>query len=61
MAGVSDELRALPPPVTVSLVEDSGEDVRLQLHLVDYQCMMLDVLEASPHLLTMGPHDPLET
>ena len=47
MAGVSDELLALPPPVSVSLLVDSGKDVRLQLRLDDYQVMMLDVLKAS--------------
>ena len=60
MAGVSDELRALPPPVSVSLLVDGVKDVRLQLRLDDYQVMMLDVLKARPHLTLTYPHYPLE-
>ena len=59
MAGVSDELRALPPPVSVSLLVDGGEDVRVQLRLDAYQVMMLDVLKARPRLLLISPHDLL--
>ena len=43
-----------------SLLVGDGQDVQLQLRLEGYQVMMLDVLEARPHLLLTNPHDLLE-